>query len=181
MSNFIDKPSIVNFDRYTTTQKACYPGAVTLTGTISTSGTTVTGVSTLFLSEIANAKNPQLLKVRYIYDGSSTNSEIREIDRVISDTVLILKSAFTNTLAGTTLTVPDWRYFLQELSIVAAGSPTVSMLPTRVVSAAGVVTYTGGAATTMITGTVINLLNEGGLPPVAMSASSSTLQVMSRY
>lgn len=158
------------------TGKKCYPAAVTMTGTISTSSVTVTGVGTLFLSEIANSANPTELKVRYIYDGA--NSEVREIDKVVSDTVLILKSAFTATLSGAAFTVPDWRYSLWFFQVwTASAASKIATLPLRVVSLAGAVTYTGGVLTTMIVNTGITFKNEGGLTPIACDGTSNAMQI----
>lgn len=64
-----------------------------LTGTASSSGTTVTGTSTMFTSELRTGDA--------IRDNAGT--EFRTVATITSDTVLVLDSAFTTALSGATL------------------------------------------------------------------------------
>ncbi len=80
-----------------------FPVATTLTGTVVSSTTVVTGTGTSFLSELLISGGPGL-KHKYLFN--STTGEIRSIARVDSDTVLHLNTAFAVAdLAGENLEV----------------------------------------------------------------------------
>lgn len=81
-----------------------FPAVETKTGTISTDGTDtrlIVGVGTLFTTELLMTAGTDIPKY-YLCDD---NGEIRTIDYVIDNTHLVIKSAFTNALAGDACTV----------------------------------------------------------------------------
>lgn len=91
---------------FTVSTKRVIPDdAVVLTGTMFTNGQSVVGSGTLFTTEIGAAwvgavGSPSKLQINgWLY--SPTNSEVRKIKEVVSDTLLILYSGFSiNVAAG---------------------------------------------------------------------------------
>lgn len=75
--------------------KDTFPQSTALTGTVSTANnkTLIIGVGTLFSSELQVGE--------WIFD--TTNSEIKQIQSIQSDTELTLKEPFTNSLSGATV------------------------------------------------------------------------------
>lgn len=145
----------------TITTKTTLPAPVTLTGTISSSGVRVTGVGTKFLTEIAAAGQISL-KVQYLWD--STNCELRGIATVVSDTVLTLQVAFTNSLSGQALQVPNPGAIYREVSLAPNGTGCLMCTANK-------------PAVTMNGSVMMNFENEGGLPPLALDGTANSIQV----
>jgi hypothetical protein len=135
------------------------PESVQLTGTISSSGTTVTGTGTLFLTEIRNPNNPGVLQYQYLF--KDTTGEIMEILSVNSDTHLELKTAFAAPLAGDDVWVVN-NYFLKSISIMPLG--------------AGVRAYTPGSTAQAVAQDVgINIKEPFGIPnPIGLNCVADT-------
>lgn len=138
------------------------PASITLTGTISSVGTLVTGVGTLFTSEIAYANADGKLRYKFIYNAG--RNEIREIDRVLTDTTLVLKTAFGGNLTTQALTCPDYRYQYEEVTAACAGT-------------GGIISTPGGSPVTMLQNSAINFRWDGGLDPIALNGVTSAIQV----
>lgn len=140
-----------------------FPAAITLTGTIVSVGTLVTGTGTLFTTEIAYG-NANAIPLRYKFIYSATRNEIREISHVLSDTTLILKTAFGGNLGSQALTCPDYRYQYKEVSIACADTGGVVSTPDLI-------------PVTMLQNSTINFRWIGGLDPIAVNGVASPLQV----
>lgn len=160
MSN--EEDAIAKLSIESVTSKRSYPAAVTLTGTISSTGTVVTGVGTLFLSEITSTVNPGILKYKYIYN--SVTNEIREIASVQTDTTLTLVSAFAAPLSGVALTCPSNKFNYKEISVICAG-------------ASGVAATVGNAPVTLMQTSVFTFRWIGGVAPIAVDGTGSPLQI----
>lgn len=142
------------------TNKQSIPAALTLTGTVSSSGTLVTGVGTLFLSEIENPKiRHRALKYKYIFDANQ--AVVREIDHVLTNTSLVLKEAFPGNMASQALQVPDTSIEYQSVSIISLGTGN----------------YVQG--TIVQSGSVINrnVERDGIFPPIGVDGTPAGLQV----
>lgn len=144
-----------------TTGFMCFPAMEQVSGTFTSSGLVVTGSNTLFLSEICTGSGNNL-KYKYLF--SSTNKEIREIDFVINDTLLRLKSSFTSDAAGDDVNCPDYRFACKEVSIFTAGSATS-------------VACTGGTLQTILANVGVNFKTDDGLKPIAVDGNGDTVQI----
>lgn len=106
-----------------------FPQMVTLTGTVSSSGTTVTGTGTdfydLYAVEDAENNGNEVLKYKYLIDPAV--GEIREIAKILNATKLLIKTAFTNPLSGT-LTVID-NYGIKEAIVTPVSAGVVMYEP----------------------------------------------------
>ncbi len=99
----------------------------TLTGTFSSVGKNVTGVGTLFTSEIGGGLSmvgqPTIVAGGYLFNGVD---EVREILDVITDTNLVLKNAFTSdVLAGTAVKFVQESRVKQMSFVVTSGTAVV--------------------------------------------------------
>jgi hypothetical protein len=75
------------------TGKGTIPTASTVTGTLSSTGTRVTGTGTLFLSEFRQGD--------YLFNSTAaTNPAVREVIHILSDTVMVISSAFPADVVG---------------------------------------------------------------------------------
>lgn len=74
---------------------------ITKTGSISSTGMIVTGIGTLFTTEIGGGSNqvglPTLISGEFGYLFNGTD-EVRKIKSVVSDTLLVLENGFTSNL-----------------------------------------------------------------------------------
>lgn len=140
--------------------KTCIPSPLTLTGTISSVGTLVTGVGTLFTTEVQEKNRTHFaLKYTHIYDPNQNVA--RPIDYVLNDTSLLLKKAFPANMTSQAIQVPDASVEYSEVSVLSIG-------------ASGIID-----GVTMATGSVINMNTErqGSLDPVAIDGTGTSLQV----
>jgi hypothetical protein len=99
------------------TGKQTVPASITATGTFVTSGITVTGTGTKFLSE--------MMAGSWIF--STTQNEIRKVVRVDSDLVAYVDKPFTSNVASTALLIiPESDTHIVTMTLIAtAGTPTI--------------------------------------------------------
>lgn len=140
-----------------------FPTADTLTGTVSSSGVTVTGTGTLFLTEFYYSGAYVTQKYKYLVKPST--GEIMEIERIVSDTVMYLKTAFAVALSGAAVKAIEETHGLKSISI----SPI----------AAGVkVYYPNSAAVTLDADTIVNIDNAPNIiNPVGVDGTTGNAQV----
>ena len=140
--------------------KTTIPSPLTLTGTASSVGVLVTGVGTLFTTEIQDKNIVHYeLKFTHLYDPAQ--NVVREISHVLSDTTLQLKKAFPLNMASQAVQVPNINIEYSEVSIVSPG-------------ASGVVD-----GVTLLLGSSVgwNTERQGSLDPIAIDGSVTPLQV----
>ena len=140
--------------------KTTIPSPLTLTGTVSSVGLLVTGVGTLFTTEVQEKNRTHFaLKYTHLYDPAQNLT--RPIDYVLNDTSLLLKKAFPANMSSQTVQVPDISVEYSEVSVLSIG-------------ASGIID-----AVTMSVGSVINMNTErqGSLDPVAIDGTITGLQV----
>ena len=144
---------------YNVSSKDTIPASITLTGTYSSVGTVVTGVGTLFKTEILDTKVQQpKLRCHWLFDPATVT--VREISHVLSDTSLILKQAFpSNVAGGTSVKCPD---------------PTIDYLEISVISpiAGGIIN-----GSSVLAGSTITWANDNGINPVAIDGTTSNMQI----
>lgn len=140
-----------------------FPTADTLTGTVSSSGTVVTGTGTLFLTEMFYPGNYLLQRYKYLVKPST--GEIMEIERIVSDTVLHLKTAFAVALSGAAVQA------IEEVK----GFKSISISPI----AAGVkIFYPNKTSVTLDASTIVNLDNNDNIiKPVGLDGTTGNAQV----
>lgn len=146
------------------TGKQTVPESTSATGTIVTSGITVTGTGTKFLS--------QMMAGSWIY--SSTLGEVRKVVRVDSDLVAYIDKAFGANLASTALLIiPEANTHVVTMTLIATqGSPTIDGIA-----------YGGVGATSV---PVITLTKEGRstsstrdfIDPVVVDATGCSMTVI---
>lgn len=108
---------------FSSTGKLLLPGVVLLTGTFSSTGKLVTGVGTLFTSELLYLVNQ--LKYKYLWD--SAGNRLAEIDYVVNDTKLWLKLGFSSNVgAGALMKVNDPAKRYRMIKIVGTGAFIIS-------------------------------------------------------
>jgi hypothetical protein len=130
--------------------------------TISSSGVEITGVGTLFLSELTVAEGAHQA-YGYIYDA--LQDEIRQIDKVESDTRLILKTAFSAALTGIALVCPDHKFAYRKVDFLCVAGGTAYMSGVDQVRVA------------MIAAIYVYNRNDGGLEPIAVNGTGTSVQV----
>lgn len=115
---FNNLPNIVDPETTTISNASgVFPNNATeLTGTLASSGTTVTGTGTAFETELQVGD--------YIYDDT-TNTELRRVICIYSDTKLELAAAFTTDLTGETCDKIEPLY--QAVEIMNSGSGNVTV------------------------------------------------------
>ena len=105
---------------YLITGKQTVPASITATGTFVTSGITVTGTGTKFLSE--------MMAGSWIF--SADQDEIRKVVRVDSDLVAYVDKPFSSNVTSTALLIiPESDTHIVTMTLIAtAGSPTIDGL-----------------------------------------------------
>ena len=142
------------------TGKQCVPAATTLTGTVTSVGTLVTGTNTLFTTEILDQEvlyHP--LKYKFLYDSNQT--AVREIAYVLSDTSLILKEAFAGDMSSQTLKCPDPMIEYSDVSVLAIAAGAV--LDGVVLASGSVVNY--------------HTERDGAFKPCAINGTTGNIQL----
>ena len=115
MSNF------KNTQRYVITNtKATIPASANITGTISSIGIYVTGVGTLFKT--------QMQRGDWITDIN--HNEIRRVDSVVNDLACILEEAFTTPISALTIpnTITNQKLDIKQLSYSINGGLTDGLI-----------------------------------------------------
>lgn len=145
------------------TGKQTVPASISATGTIVTSGITVTGTGTKFLS--------QMMAGSWIF--STTQNEIRKVVRVDSDLVAYIDKPFGSNVASTALLIiPESDTHIVTMTLIAtSGTPTIDGIA-----------Y-GGALTSI---PVITLTKEGRstsstrdfIDPVIVDATGGSMTVI---
>jgi len=97
--------------QFTLTATDTVPRSSSVTGTVTSyaNSKTVTGSGTSFLTEVMGGN--------WLYDTSG--NQIKQVDYVVSDTELVLKSAFATPLSGATVKLT--RGDMRQISIAASG------------------------------------------------------------
>lgn len=141
-----------------------FPGIVELTGTVASSGTTVTGTGTLFLSELLDDSG----FILYPYIWNSTSNEIRKIIGVYSDTSFVIENAFGTDLAGELVNViPVSDYVYAKIQTVSPTGTTNDLW------------QTGESTAVAVDGTnPVELINGRGIEPFCVDANGANAQVM---
>lgn len=93
-----------------------FPTPLQLTGTVSSSGTVVTGTGTDFLTE-GCYPNLDISKIRYPYIFNPSSGEIREITAIPNATTLMIKNAFSVALSGDDFYVIDDTELYKTISV----------------------------------------------------------------
>lgn len=88
------------------------PFAITKTGTVSSTGTVVTGTGTLFTTELVQGD--------YLYNAAT--NEVRKISGIQSNTILRIESAFTSGLSAVSVQVSRSQFV--SIAITATGAGT---------------------------------------------------------
>jgi hypothetical protein len=97
------------------TGKGTIPTATTVTGTLSSSGTRVTGTGTKFLTEFREGD--------YLFNSTAaTNPSVKEVVHILSDTVMVIASAFPADVSGISALRVRGKY--RAVGIVNSGSAT---------------------------------------------------------
>jgi hypothetical protein len=97
------------------TGKGSIPTATAVTGTLSSSGTRVTGTGTKFLSEFREGD--------YLFNSTAaTNPAVREVLHILSDTVMVISSAFPADVSGISALRVRGKY--RAVGIVNSGAAT---------------------------------------------------------
>ncbi len=96
--------------------KGPIPKGVSLSGTFSSNGNIVTGVGTLFSSQLGGVKG-------WLYSASL--NEVREFQGYTSDTSLYLLSPFTSNVSGDPVTVCFIKYTLVTIANLGANAGLV--------------------------------------------------------
>lgn len=137
-------------DNFNATGPGCLPTPQVLTGTLVSSGTTVTGTGTNFTKDI--------LRGMYIY--SSLNNAVRRVAYVNSATELVLSSAFTTPMAGETFKYPFSGHY-RSVACVNTGGATGIFNESPLAN----------------TDPMVNINNEYGLAPIAYDATGTTFYI----
>lgn len=97
--------------QFTLTSTDTVPRSSSVTGTVTThaNSKTITGSGTSFLTEVMGGQ--------WLYDSS--NGQLRQVDYIVSDTELVLKSAFATPLSGATIKLVDGGS--RQISVAAIG------------------------------------------------------------
>jgi len=146
------------------TGKQTVPASISATGTFVTSGITVTGTGTKFLSE--------MMAGSWIF--STAQNEIRKVVRVDSDLVAYIDKPFGGNVASTALLIiPESDTHIVTMTLIATqGSPTIDGIA-----------YGGAGATSV---PVITLTKEGRstsstrdfIDPVIVDATGCSMTVI---
>lgn len=144
-----------------------FPAQVVLTGTITSSGTTITGTGTAFLSEFLTPSG--YLKYPYLWDESF--GELRSIQSVVSDTKLYLNLAFTIGFSNSAINaIPVSNYKWAKIQSIAPYGDAVFL---NLVDKATVFDPL------FVQGTIpVIIKNKRGIEPFSVQAPGSTGQVM---
>lgn len=139
-----------------------FPEQKTLTGTVVSSGTAVTGTGTNFFSLFLNP-NSGNNAMKYAYLLHPVTGEIREITLVQSATKLQIKTQFTTSLSGQNFTVVGIDY-LESISILPAANTTLYQA--------------NDTGTILLADVSVNVGDEFGIRfPLSINAAGSAAQI----
>lgn len=137
---------------FNVTSAGIYPASTTQTGTISSSGVTVTGTGTAFLTE--------LRKGDYIW----VQNQVRKIVGILNDTKLTLNAAFSPDIAGQALKtvrhVPNVKLSVSNTDSVTAYLGTIT-----------------NDAQVIEPGQTVNFESDNGMGPIAYNPNGGTLNI----